>query len=201
MNMNTDFEFRELKASNGAVLSGACLITPKARFDKRGFFKETYLQNCFHEAGVRADFIQDNHARSAAGIIRGLHFQEPPHAQAKLVRVIRGAVFDVIVDLRTDSATFGAFFATPLSEENDLMLYVPRGFAHGYCALEDGTEFTYKVDNLWNPEAESGLLWKGDADRQYGWPCESPQLSDKDKNLKPFADLQFWDRETWERNP
>jgi len=132
------------------TLEGAFLITLRVFDDERGFFTETYSKREFTEKGIDADFVQDNHSMSVTkGVLRGLHYQNPPNAQAKLVRVTKGAAYDVIVDLRKDSPTFGKWEGFELTDNNHRMLFVPRGFAHGFCTLEDYTEFQYKCDNLY----------------------------------------------------
>ncbi len=140
-------------------LSGAILIEPKVWADARGFFFESYHQQQFAEAGLTAAFVQDNHSRSAKGTLRGLHYQIEPMAQGKLVRVLRGAAFDVGVDIRRGSPTFGQWIAATLSAENKQMLYFPPGFAHGFLALEDGTEVLYKVTQCYSPAHERGIVW------------------------------------------
>ncbi len=170
-------------------LKDALLIKPKVFRDERGFFLESYSKKVFQENGVDCDFIQDNHSLSVAkGVLRGVHFQNNPMAQAKLVRVVRGKVFDAIVDLRPESPTFGRWQGFELSAENFLMLFVPRGFGHGFCTLEENTEFVYKVDNYYSPEHDSGIVWN-DPDLKIAWPIENPVLSEKDKNLGSFKDL------------
>ena len=159
------------------------MLTPKVFRDERGFFLETYRQSVFRDLGIAIHFVQDNHARSEQpGVVRGLHFQSPPHAQAKLVWVTRGAVFDVAVDLRASSSTFGRWFGCRLDTENFMRLYIPRGFAHGYMTLEPGTEFQYKVDAPYMPEADRGIRWN-DPDLAVAWPDRIPILSSKDQTL------------------
>ena len=171
------------------TLEGAFLIKPDVFNDERGFFVETYSAKKFKEAGIEADFVQDNHSMSVTkGVLRGLHYQKPPLAQAKLVRVTKGAVYDVIVDLRKDSATFGKWEGFELSQENAYMLFVSRGFAHGFCTLVDYTEFQYKCDNFYSPENEDGIIWNDPALKIY-WPIENPILSDKDSKAQKFSDF------------
>lgn len=166
------------------------LLEPDCNRDRRGFFMETWREEWRAELGLEHHFIQDNHARSEdPGVLRGLHFQRPPHAQGKLVWVVRGSVFDVAVDLRVGSPTYGTFFGRMLSAENALRMYVPRGFAHGYVTLEPGTEFCYKVDAYYNPEAEGGLCWN-DPDLDIPWPDISPILSEKDARLPLLRELE-----------
>ena len=171
------------------TLKDAYLIKPQVLQDERGFFIETYSEKQFKEAGIDADFVQDNHSQSVTkGTLRGLHFQSGEDAQAKLVRVTKGAVYDVIVDLRKNSPTFGKWEGFELTDNNFYLLYVPRGFAHGFCTLADYTEFQYKCDNFYAPESEGGLIWN-DPDLKIYWPIENPILSDKDKKLPFFKDL------------
>jgi len=170
-------------------LKGAFLIKPQVFQDERGFFLESYSKKKFQEAGIKADFVQDNHSLSVSkGVLRGLHFQNPEDAQAKLVRVTKGAVYDVIVDLRKDSETFGRWEGFELTSDNFYMLFVPRGFAHGFVTLKDRTEFQYKCDNFYNPANESGIAWN-DPDLKINWPIENPILSEKDKKLPFFKNL------------
>ncbi len=141
-----------------------------------------YDKQLFAEAGLDKTWLQENHSRSEKkGIIRGLHFQFPPHAETKLVRCTRGAVLDVFVDLRLDSPTFGQWDSIELSEGNCKMIFIPRGFAHGFCTLTEISEVMYKVDNTYAPSAEGGLLWS-DPDLAIDWPVEDPLLSDKDRH-------------------
>ncbi len=171
------------------TLKDAYLIRPQVFTDERGFFMETYSEKKFKEAGIDTDFVQDNHAMSVTkGVLRGLHFQNPPHAQAKLVRVVKGAVYDVIVDLRKNSPTYGKWEGFELTSENKYMLFVPRGFAHGYVTLKDYTEFQYKCDNFYAPESDSGIMWN-DPDLKIYWPIENPILSKKDQKQQSFKDF------------
>ncbi len=172
------------------TLRDAMIIEPKVFRDERGFFTETYSQREFEQNGIKSVFVQDNHSLSVEkGVLRGLHFQKPPHAQAKLVRVVRGKVYDVIVDLRKDSETFGRWEGFELSAENFKMLYVPRGFAHAFCTLEENTEFVYKVDNFYAPESDSGIAWN-DPELNIDWPIAEPILSEKDAALKPLKETE-----------
>ncbi len=167
-----------------------CLLEPRVYRDSRGFFMETWREDWLRALGVKRPFIQDNHARSEEkGVLRGLHFQAPPHAQGKLVWVTAGAVYDVAVDLRKGSPAYGRFHGAVLSAENFLRFYIPPGFAHGYMTLTPGTEFCYKVDNYYAPEAEGGIRWD-DPDLGIAWPGESPLLSDKDASQPLFKDMQ-----------
>lgn len=166
----------------------AWIIKPKVHKDIRGFFLESYSQKLFAEHGISETFVQDNHSRSVeVGVLRGLHFQRPPMTQSKLVRIVRGAALDVIVDLRTKSPTFGQWEAFELSEENFHLLYVPRGFAHGFCTLSSDTEMIYKVDNYYSSQHDAGIRYD---DPQFAikWPDCNPVLSEKDKNLPMLRD-------------
>lgn len=167
---------------------GLKVIHPKVWGDVRGHFFESYSEAAFKAAGLPTDFVQDNQSLSAGGILRGLHFQAPPFAQGKLVRVIMGAVLDVVVDIRKGSATYGEHFKIELSADNNKMLWVPPGFAHGFLTLQDDTIFVYKVTGLYNKESEGGLLWN---DPQLGidWGVADPLLSDKDKVQPSWADF------------
>ncbi|MEM9253716.1 MAG: dTDP-4-dehydrorhamnose 3,5-epimerase [Planctomycetota bacterium] len=168
------------------------LITPKRFGDHRGFFMETFSAPMLAEAGITRDWVQDNHSLSEhPGVLRGLHFQAPPHAQAKLVRVVSGRVWDVAVDVRKGSPTYGKWTAAELSAENDQQMFVPEGFAHGFVTLEPGTAFLYKVSNLYAPESEGGVAWD-DPDLNLPWPLPAgiePRLSDKDTQLPRLAEL------------
>jgi dTDP-4-dehydrorhamnose 3,5-epimerase len=174
---------------NERKLKGVFEITLNPHMDERGFFMRTFDNNIFAEAGLNFNWVQENHSRSEKkGIIRGLHFQLPPFAETKLVRCIRGAVMDVFVDLRKDSDTFGKWDSVELTETNRKMIVIPRGFAHGFCTLEEVSEVVYKVDNYYNRESECGLLWK-DAELNIQWPAGEHTLSQKDQQnllLKDF---------------
>ena len=166
------------------------LITPKRHGDARGWFSETWSRRSLAEAGVHADFVQDNQAFSARkGTLRGLHFQTAPHAQGKLVRVLKGAIYDVAVDIRAGSPSYGRWVAAELTADGGEQLFVPRGFAHGYCTLTDDCELFYKVDGLYAPDTEGGVTWN-DPDLAIPWPLDGdPVLSDKDKVLPRLKDL------------
>ena len=164
-------------------------ITLKPHSDQRGFFMRSYDNEIFTKAGIVRDWVQENHSRSEQkGIIRGLHFQTTPFSETKLVRCIRGKVFDVFVDLREGSCTFGKWDSIELSEENKKMILIPRGFAHGFCTLSDISEVVYKVDNYYSPEHERGIIWN-DPDLGIKWPITNPVLSDKDKNNKTLREM------------
>jgi len=170
-------------------IKGVYEIILDPHMDERGFFMRIYDMNIFQEAKLHKDWVQENHSRSEQkGIIRGLHFQLPPYSETKMVRCIKGAVLDVFVDLRKDSETFGLWDSIELSEGNKKMIYIPRGFAHGFCTLTDISEVVYKVDNFYSPKHERGLLWN-DPDIKINWPCQNPILSEKDQRnmtLKEF---------------
>jgi dTDP-4-dehydrorhamnose 3,5-epimerase len=167
------------------------VIVPSRFEDRRGFFSELYNAEALKDAGISETFVQDNFSFSArAGTVRGLHFQSPPYAQAKLVRVSRGRVLDVAVDLRRSSPTYGQHVATELSRDNWAQLYIPAGFAHGFCTLEPDTEVVYKVSRPYAPEAECGVLWS-DPELAIEWPVkhENAVLSDKDSRLPLLKDI------------
>lgn len=157
------------------------LLTPKVFEDERGFFYESFNQKVFDEAvGRPVTFVQDNHSKSAKGVLRGLHYQLPPKAQGKLVRVVRGAVFDVAVDIRRDSPTFGKWVSAELSEENRAQLWIPEGFAHGFLSLRDATEMLYKATDFYAVDLERSLRWD-DPSVAVNWPSMSVVLSAKDQ--------------------
>jgi dTDP-4-dehydrorhamnose 3,5-epimerase len=168
---------------------GALLIEPKVFGDERGFFMETWRADTFPEAGVDGPFVQDNHSRSAKGVLRGMHYQLP-NPQGKLVRVIRGAVFDVVVDLRRGSPSFGQWVGATLSAENKMMLWAPPGVAHGFLALEDGTDFVYKCTSFYSPADERAVRWDDPA-LAIDWPLEPgqvPAVSAKDAAAPLLSD-------------
>ncbi|MBV8092560.1 MAG: dTDP-4-dehydrorhamnose 3,5-epimerase [Acetobacteraceae bacterium] len=170
------------------------LITPARHGDERGFFSETWVESRYAALGITGRFIQDNHAKSAArGTLRGLHLQIAPNPQGKLVRVIRGAIWDVAVDVRASSPTFGRHAAAMLSADNWQQLWVPVGFLHGYCTLEPDTEVIYKVTGDYDRSAERGVIWN-DPDLALPWPlaAEHVRLSGKDKELPRLADCPVW---------
>ena len=165
------------------------LIEPKVFGDSRGFFYESFNQQAFQAAtGVQCDFVQDNHSRSSQGVLRGLHYQLSPRAQGKLVRVVRGKVFDVAVDIRKDSPAYGQWFGLELSEENQRMLWVPPGLAHGFVVLSDIADFEYKCTDYYNPQAEGCLIWNDPA-VGIEWPISNPLLSAKDQLGKTLKEL------------
>jgi len=169
-------------------IEGLLIIQPQVFEDPRGYFYESYNKQKFTDAEIDFEFIQDNQSLSQKGIIRGLHFQAPPFEQGKLVRVIQGAVKDVVVDIRKNSKTFGQHFSINLTAENRTMFFIPPGFAHGFETLEDDTVFLYKCTNVYNKESEGGLLWN-DPFLNISWQNNDPLISDKDKILPTFENL------------
>lgn len=168
------FEFRRLN------INDVILISPKVFGDERGFFMETYQKSVFAENGIDVEFIQDNHSKSSKGVLRGLHYQKNPKAQAKLVRCTNGEILDVAVDIRKDSPTFGKWVAEILSEENKNMLFIPAGFAHGFVVLSDTAELIYKASNEYSPQNDRGIRWN-DSDINVDWGIEfEPLISEKD---------------------
>ena len=175
-------------------IAGVKIVEPQVFGDARGYFVEQYNAARYRAAGIVADFVQDNESLSHKGVIRGLHWQAGGHCQAKLVRVIRGAVWDIAVDIRKDSPTFGKSVAVTLTGGNRRQLYIPRGFAHGFIVLEDDTLFSYKCDNLYCPEADRGMLFSdpalGIAWPEVGVPLE---LSEKDRRHPLLKDIEPWE--------
>lgn len=165
---------------------GLFIVKSTVYGDKRGYFTESYNMRDWALAGISTEFVQDNLSLSKKGILRGLHFQLPPYAQTKIVRVIKGSVLDVVVDIRRKSPTYGQHYSIILSDENFLQLYIPEGFAHGFVTLEDDTIFAYKCSNYYQHEVERGLSWN-DADLDIDWGTTDPILSDKDKQYEPFS--------------
>ncbi|MSR77272.1 MAG: dTDP-4-dehydrorhamnose 3,5-epimerase [Candidatus Omnitrophica bacterium] len=169
------------------------LIEPRVFDDPRGFFYESYREDLFHQNGIPERFIQDNHSCSSKGVLRGLHYQLPPKAQSKLIRVVRGEIFDVVVDVRKSSPTFGKQVSVVLNAQDKKMLYVPAGFAHGFCTMEDGTEVLYKVNELYSPQHERGVLWN-DPDLKIAWPdLKIPYtLSQKDQKYPRLKNAELY---------
>lgn len=165
-------------------IEGLLLIEPAVWRDERGYFFESYHAKRFKELGVTDNFVQDNQSLSQKGTLRGLHFQAPPYQQGKLVRVIRGSVWDVAVDIRKDSPTYGKYFGVELSGENNRVFWIPPGFAHGFLTLEDNTIFVYKCTGYYNKESEGGLVWN-DPEVNIQWNTNTPLVSAKDAVL-PF---------------
>jgi dTDP-4-dehydrorhamnose 3,5-epimerase len=161
-------------------LDGVLILEPKVFGDTRGFFMESYNSAKFAEVGIDLNFVQDNHSRSTKGVVRGLHYQINP-GQDKLVRVIKGEVFDVVVDIRRNSLTFGEWEGFLLSEENKKQVFVPKGFAHGFCVISDVAEFIYKCSEYYSPDNERGIIWN-DPGIGIEWPVKNPILSDRDQN-------------------
>ncbi|MFN5181726.1 MAG: dTDP-4-dehydrorhamnose 3,5-epimerase [Bacteroidota bacterium] len=174
------------------LIEGLKIIEPKVFQDDRGYFFESWSKKIFEENNIEADFLQDNQSLSTKGVLRGLHFQSPPYAQGKLVRVIKGSVLDVAVDIRKRSPTYGQHVCVELSEKNKLQFYIPPGFAHGFLTLEDETIFSYKCTNYYNKDSEGTILWN-DPEIGIDWKITHPRISQKDeagillKNFKsPF---------------
>lgn len=168
-------------------LPGVLLVIPQVFGDERGFFIERYKHSDFAAAGITGHFVQDNHSSSVRGVLRGLHFQKEPHAQAKLVSCIQGSIFDVAVDVRRGSPTFGHWTGMELSSGNYRMLYIPQGFAHGFVTLSDVAEVIYKCTAEYRPEADRGVLWS-DPEIRIDWPVKDPVLSAKDAALPLLKD-------------
>lgn len=175
------------------LLQDCYIIESSVYEDERGYFYEKFNQKQFEElTGMNGQFVQDNVSKSAYGVLRGLHLQKGDHAQAKLVSCLEGKVLDVAVDVRENSPTFGQWFSIELTEENKLQLYIPRGFAHGFCVLSDTAVFSYKCDNYYDKTSEGGIIWN-DEDLNIKWqlPLEDIILSEKDQVLPPFASKNF----------
>ena len=170
-------------------INGVLLIEPVVHGDNRGYFLETYNEYDFVNNGINVRFVQDNQSKSSKGVLRGLHFQKS-HPQAKLVRVLDGEVFDVAVDLRKDSPTFGKYVSVILSGNNKKMLFIPKGFAHGFLVLSDNAVFAYKCDDFYHPEDEGGLYYN-DQEIGINWPIKNVILSEKDKKNPLLKDLDF----------
>lgn len=176
------FEFKKLE------IPEVILIEPKVFKDERGFFMETFKKSEFIKNGINENFIQENFSHSKKGILRGLHFQKNPKAQGKLVKVIKGEVFDVAIDVRKDSPTYGKWVGATLSEENNKMLYIPTGFAHGFCVLSEEVDFLYKATEEYSPETESGIVWN-DPEINIKWPIENPIINERDAKFPKFKDI------------
>ena len=174
-------------------IEGLYILEPTVFGDKRGFFLETYNKKEFEEIGIFDEFVQDNHSKSKKGVLRGLHFQTR-HSQGKLVRVIKGSVYDVAIDIRKDSITYGKWYGIELSAKNKKMFFISKGFAHGFLTLEDGTEFQYKCTDLYHPEYDSGIMWNDKEINinwnfeKYGLKEEDIVLSEKDKRHQSFKE-------------
>lgn len=175
------FNFRPLE------IPDVVLIESKRFVDHRGYFSEFYKQSELAGFGIKAEFVQDSVSFSTKGVLRGLHFQKPPKAQAKLVRAIFGRIWDVAVDLRQNSPTFGKWVARELTDENGLMLYIPSGFAHGFLVLSEKAFVVYKMSNEYAPDLEGGVIWN-DPDLNISWPMKDPIISEKDARLPKFQE-------------
>ncbi|MCB1191473.1 MAG: dTDP-4-dehydrorhamnose 3,5-epimerase [Leptospiraceae bacterium] len=163
------------------------ILEPIIHKDGRGFFFESYSQKKFAESGIHSIFVQDNHVKSSdKNVLRGLHYQKPPYAQSKLIRVVKGSIYDVVVDLRKSSKTFKQWYGVELSDKNFKQLFVPRGFAHAYLTLESNCEVLYKVDNVYDPKSEGGVLWN-DPELSIDWQVFEPIVSEKDKKLQTLS--------------
>ena len=175
-------------------IEGVYIIEPRVCTDPRGYFVEAWKKAEFEEHIGKVDFIQDNESKSTRGVLRGLHYQQGEWSQAKLVRVIKGRVLDVAVDIRRSSPTFGRHVAVELSEDNKLQLFIPRGFAHGFLVMSDEAVFTYKVDNAYAPHAEAGILWN-DPELGINWPIRADEVITSDKDMKQplLKDAQLFD--------
>ena len=170
------------------ILPGVLIIEPKVFGDHRGFFKETFQAERYREAGIDLPFVQDNHSRSQRGVLRGLHLQKT-RPQGKLVSCSVGSVYDVAVDVDPESDTFGKYVGVELNDENHRQLWIPPGYAHGFCVLSETADFQYKCTDFYFPEDEGGLIWN-DPDVGIPWPIENPALSDKDRNLPSLSEIQ-----------
>jgi dTDP-4-dehydrorhamnose 3,5-epimerase len=170
-------------------IDGLVLVQLAVHGDNRGFFVERFRRSEFFSQGLTTDFVQDNHSRSAPGVLRGLHYQYSP-SQGKLIGTTRGRIWDVAVDLRPGSPTFGKNYGVELSDMNGKLLFIPRGFAHGFCVIGDEpADVLYKTDAEYNPKAEGGIIWS-DAELAIEWPLDSPEVSGRDKRLPTFADFR-----------
>lgn len=170
------------------ILPGVIIIEPKVFADDRGYFMETYRKTTFYNNGIEVEFIQDNFSFSKKGILRGIHLQSEPFAQDKLVRVAEGEVFDVAVDLRKESKTFGKWVGVSLSEQNKKMMFIPKGFGHGFCVMSDYAKFEYKCSSVYSQQHEKSVIWN-DPELAINWPIKTPILSEKDKRAKFLKDF------------
>ena len=179
------FEFERQK------IEDVILVKPRVFGDSRGFFLESYKKSDFYANGINVEFNQDNHSKSTKGVLRGLHYQANPHGQAKLVRCSKGRIYDVAVDIRPNSKTFGQYVKVELSEENKHMLYIPVGFAHGFVALTDEVEILYKASGEYAPQADRGIIWN-DKDINIDWNIDfEPLLSEKDKIQPKLSEINL----------
>ena len=188
MRLSLKFKAKNMELIKTSI-DGLLIIKPDVFKDERGYFYESYNKERFAKIGLNIDFVQDNESKSDKGVLRGLHFQKPPFAQGKLVRVIKGSVMDVAVDLRKDSPTYGKWESVVLTEDNKLQFWIPEGFAHGFVALEDNTIFNYKCTNVYNKESEGSILWN-DPDININWNIDNPILSEKDKISPLFKNFE-----------
>ena len=170
-------------------IQGLIIIEPQIFKDSRGCFFESWNAKKFKQLGISEDFVQDNQSVSSKGVLRGLHFQNPPYAQAKLVRVIKGSVLDIAVDLRKNSPTYGKHVSVFLSDQNNKSFFIPKGFAHGFLSLEDNTVFNYKCSDYYNKESEGSLLWN-DEDLKIDWQIDNPLVSEKDLQADLFKNFK-----------
>lgn len=177
------FDFKKLD------IPDLILIEPKVYCDERGFFLENFRESIFSANGINTKFVQDNYSHSVSGVLRGLHFQKNPMAQAKLVTAIRGEIFDVAVDIRKNSPYYGKWIGQTLSEENHRSLYIPEGFAHGFCVLSKEADVLYKVSQEYSPEDEKGILWN-DTEINIAWPIDKPILQEKDSKLPVLKNVE-----------
>ncbi len=171
-----------------AEIPDVLIITPEVYRDSRGYFLESYNSESFFAAGLTMNFVQDNESLSRKGVLRGMHFQNPPYEQGKLVRVVKGAVMDVAVDIRKNSPYYGKWCSVILTEENKLLFWLPPGFAHGFLTLEENTVFSYKCTQVYNRESEESIIWN-DPDLNITWPEKTPIITDRDRNGKLFKDF------------
>ena len=170
-------------------IEGLLIIRPRVFEDERGYFFESWSKAAFENAGLDINFVQDNQSLSSKGVVRGLHFQNPPFAQGKLVQVLKGSVLDVAVDIREKSASYGKHVSVLLSGENKTMFWIPPGFAHGFSTLEDNTMFSYKCSGVYNKESEGSLMWN-DTDLNIDWQIKNPIISEKDQNSELFTNFK-----------
>src|SRR5918999_4388469 len=176
------FDFKAL------TIPGVFMITPRVLTDSRGMFMETYKRSEFAAAGIAETFVQENHSSSVRNVLRGLHYQRRPQAQSKLVRVISGKIFDVVIDLRRDSPTSGQWVGAPLSAEDRTMIYIPEWCAHGFCVTSDRAEVVYHTSNEYSPEHEAGIIWNDPA-LAITWPVDDPIVSERDQQWPPMVGL------------
>lgn len=172
-------------------IEGILVLHPKVYEDERGYFFESFRSDLFSSMDIDCNFVQDNESKSNKGVLRGMHFQNPPYAQGKLIRVVKGSVLDVAVDIRKESPTYGIHFSIELNEENKTLLWIPAGFAHGFLTLADNTIFQYRCTNYYNKASEGSIKWN-DPDLKINWQVENPLVSDKDQLAPPLKDLKTY---------